>query len=165
MKRVQFPGSQRRAPAPDFRLDSAAGKPVALVDYRDRSNLVLFFADGVDDETLRRVMDNFYARRFDYQAQNARVLAIVDAPPPEEISAGEGAEARFAAVLADPGGSTRATYAGLLPGEIDDGAALFFVLDRYGTPHVAFLSDRPDDPAIQDEFIDWLFGIELECPE
>jgi len=43
--------------------------------------------------------------------------------------------------------------------------ALFFVLDRYGAPHVAFLSDRPDDPAIQDEFLDWLFGIELECPE
>lgn len=164
MKRVQFPGAQRRTPAPNFRLDSAAGEPVALADYRDRSNLVLFFAGGVDDETLRRAMDNFQARRFDYQAQNARVLAIVDAPR-AETPAGEGAEGRFAAVLADPGGATRATYAGLLPGEMDDGAALFFVLDRYGTPHVAFLSDRPDDPAIQDEFIDWLFGIELECPE
>jgi len=163
MKRVRFPGAQRRAPAPNFRLDSAAGEPVTLADYRDRSNLVLFFAGGVDDETLRRAMDNFYERRFDYQAQNARVLAIVDAPR-DEIPA-EGPEARFAAVLADPGGSTRATYAGLLPDEIDDGAALFFVLDRYGTAHVAFLSDQPDDPAIQDEFIDWLFGIELECPE
>ena len=164
MQRVQFPGAQRRTSAPNFRLDSARGEPVALMDYRDRSNLVLFFADGVDADTLRRVIDNFQERRFDYQAQNARVLAIVDAPR-DEIPAEAAAEARFPALLADPGGATRATYAGLLPDTIKDQEALFFVLDRFGAPHAAFLSDRPDDPAIQDEFLDWLFGIELECPE
>jgi len=160
MKRVQFPGAQRRTSAPSFRLDSARGEAVALADYRDRSNLVLFFADGVDDETLRRVMDNFQARRHEYQAQNARVLAIVDDRREEAP-----ADALFPAVLADPGGSTRAAYAGLLPEGMDDAAALVFVLDRYGAPHVAFLSDQPDDPAIHDEALDWLFGIELECPE
>ncbi len=165
MKRVQFPGAQRRSPAPSFRLDSAQGEPVGLADYRDRANLVLFFADGVDDETLRQVMDNFQERQDDYHAQNSDVLAIVNVTEERMSALAEAKGAQFPGLLADPDGSTRRAYAHLLPDETEGEGALFFVLDRYGAPHVAFLSDRPDDPAIQDEFLDWLFGIELECPE
>ena len=165
MKRIQFPGAQRRSPAPSFRLDSAEGRVVGLADYRDRANLVLFFANGVDDETLRQVMDKFQERRSDYHAQNADVLAIVDATEERMAALNEREGASFPGLLADREGQTRRAYTHLLPEQPEGEGALFFVLDRYGAPHVAFLSDRPDDPAIQDEVLDWLLGIELECPE
>jgi hypothetical protein len=60
---------------------------------------------------------------------------------------------------------TRRKYAAFLPDEPGEGEVLYFILDRYGAPHVASTDEHPNDAALHPKFLDWLYGIELECPE
>ena len=165
MKQYRFAGDQRRMPAPGFRLMSGGGQAVALTDYRDRANLILFFPNGTENEALKQTLRHFQARRNDYAAHAARVVAVVDAPAQEVADLDQELEASSLTLLADPEGATRQEYAALLPDEPGTEAALFFVLDRFGAPHVAFASSEPQNSELHDNLIDWLFGIELECPE
>jgi len=159
MEKIRFAGDQQRLPAPGFQLTTADGQPVSLDDYRYRSNLVLLLANGVADERWRDAVDAFAARRREYEANDARVLAVTTSPREE---AGPGA---FPRVASDPDGEVRRRYAALLPRQPDPDQALVFVLDRFATPHVAFITGDPAHPALHRQIVSWLLGIELECPE
>ncbi len=164
-KQYRFPGDQRGRSAPQFRLSSGQGRPVALSDYRSRQNLVLFFPDGADRQALGEALTSFAERQKEYRADEATVLAIVHASPQETSALQERLDATFPVLLADPEGTIREKYAGLLPGELTNGEALLFVLDRFGAPHAAFVSDQPAAPELHEQIQSWLLGIELECPE
>lgn len=165
MQRFRFSGDQRRRTAPAFRLAAAGDGTIALADFRGRSNLVIAFLQGLDAGARRQALDAFRQRQKEYRAEDAQVLALVERPPEEAPGPEQGTDGAFPLLLADPGGSTRREYAGLLPEEPQPGQALFFVLDRFGAPHVAYASSRPADPDLHQKILSWLLGIELECPE
>lgn len=155
-----FPEEVRRRTAPGFCLPSNRGRPISLVDYRGRSNLVLFFAHGMDCAACRRALAEFAGTRADYRAQAAEVL-VVSPDATERMPAPFDVELL---VLCDPEGGTRRAYAALLPdGPGDD--ALLFVLDRYGAPYAALVCPEADAPALHREVLEWLAFIELQCPE
>jgi peroxiredoxin len=155
-----FPEGVRRRPAPHFRLVSVTGRYVSLADYRGRSNLVLFFAHGMDCAACRSTLAAFVTHAAEYGAQTAEVLVISpvttdEAPAPFDTGF---------PVLSDPAGEVRHAYAALVPnGAVDD--VLLFVLDRYGAPYAATACPEADDPAIHREALGWLAFIEMECPE
>ena len=139
MEWLDFSHLQRDRPAPSFRLNSSRGGTVALSDERGRLNLVLVFLPGLDCPGCRAALQNFADRYREYQAGAAQVLVVVSGP------AAQGALEEEAAypfpVLADPEGDTRRAYAALLPVPVRG------------------------DPALQDEFLDWLDFMEFQCPE
>jgi peroxiredoxin len=165
MKRIRLDRDRQSRPAPYFRLTAQSGEDVGLADYRDRANLVLTFFDGLAAPALQEALDAFAAREARYRAQNAEVLAIVEDPAAALASRDEGAGTAVLRVLADPEGDTRRAYAALLPAQPEPGEVMVFVLDRFGAPHVAFLSRAPADPALHEKLLSWLLGIEIECPE
>lgn len=67
-------------------------------------------------------------------------------------------------LLADPEGETRGAYTALLP-DGTAGDALLFVLDRYGAPYAALSCPEAGELAIQQEVLEWLAFIEVQCPE
>jgi peroxiredoxin len=151
--------------APGFRLRSQRGQLVTLASYRSQANLVLLFANGLDEPPLRQALQAFAGRQTAYEAENARVLAIVQAPETRMPSTDQPATGTLTLLLVDPDGATHQSYAELLPEQPEPGEAMVFVLDRFGAPHVAFLSHEPGDPALHQQILSWLRGIELECPE
>jgi hypothetical protein len=160
VKKVRFAGDQQRLPAPGFQVETIAGETISLDDYRNRSNLVLLFANGVEGERLDDTVQAFATRRREYEANDAHVVVMTTSSAPEVESTGP-----FPRVAADPGGEVRAHYSGLLPEAPQPDDALVFVLDRFATPHVAFVTRDPADPALHAKIVSWLLGIELECPE
>jgi hypothetical protein len=42
---------------------------------------------------------------------------------------------------------------------------MLFVLDRYGAPYAALTGPELDDPGLQQEVLEWLAFIEVQCPE
>ncbi len=155
-----FPEGSRRRPAPPFRLPSSQGRLISLADYRGRSNLVLFFAHGMDCAACRRALERFAGHGADYRAQAAEVLAVL----PRAIDEGLTPPIPGLLSLADPEGETHRAYAALLP---DGGAGdvWLFVLDRYGAPYAALAGPEADDPELQQEVLEWLAFIEVQCPE
>lgn len=155
-----FPEHIRQRPAPNFCLPSSRGEPVSLAGYRGYSNLVLFFAHGVECAACRRALARFAGHRAGYRAQTAEVLVIAPGPADE----GQTSSVSGLPVLTDPEGETRRAYAALLP-EASPGEVLLFVLDRYGAPYAALACPEADGPALQQEALAWLAFIELQCPE
>ncbi len=155
-----FPEGLRRKPAPHFRLLSRAGEPVTLADYRGQFNLVLFFAHGIDCAGCRVAVENFIAHGAGYRAEASQVLVIA----PAGADRAPASSIPEVIVLTDPGGQARRTYAALLP-DSSAGHVLLFVLDRYGAPYAALACSEAGDAAIQQQVLEWLAFIEMECPE
>jgi len=160
---LDFSHIQRNQPAPSFRLNSSRGGTVALSDDRGRLNLVLVFLPGLDGPGCRAALQNFADRYREYQASAAQVLVVVSGPAAQ--GALEEATAYPFPVLADPEGEARRAYIALLPAPVGDDQPVVFILDRYRAPYVAWTGSQPDDPALQDEFLDWLDFMEFQCPE
>jgi len=160
---LDFSHIQRNQPAPSFRLNSSRGGTVALSDDRGRKNLVLVFLPGLDGPGCRAALQNFADRYREYQAGAAQVLVVVSSPAAQRALE-EGAAYPFP-VLADLEGDVRRAYTALLPVPVGDDQPVVFILDRYRAPYVAWTGPEPDDPALQDEFLDWLDFMEFQCPE
>jgi peroxiredoxin len=155
-----FPEGDRRRIAPAFRLTASSGKRITLANYRGRSNLVLLFVHGADCAACQAALKTFADHRADYQAQTAEVLIVWPAAPDRTpVPPGFGLPG-----LADPGGETRRAYAARLPTGLA-GDAMLFVLDRYGAPYAALTGPELDDPGLQQEVLEWLAFIEVQCPE
>jgi peroxiredoxin len=165
LRRVELDRSLQNHSGPGFCLPSREGQQVSLADYRSRANLVLLFAHGLERARLQAALKAFAARRAEYEAENATVLAIVQDSPTETPSLEPVTDGPPPQLLADPDGPVHRSYAELLPEEPQPGQAMVFVLDRFGAPHIAFLSSEPADPVLHERLLSWLKGIELECPE
>jgi peroxiredoxin len=163
MKWYSFGEAQRRRRAPDFRLTAAGGQAVTLDDYRRQHNLVLFFTHNSDCASCEALMRDFAARRADYRAQDAQVVAIV--PATQERVRHLQADLNLSyPLLADPQAAAQRAYMQLIPDAPGDKNAVF-VIDRYGAPYAALVDAVPDDPAVHEEILDWLGFIEVQCPE
>lgn len=142
--------------APDFALVSGSGDTVMRSQYRQRSNVVLFFIPGSDARALAPVADLLTTRSASFEEASARVYALHPQPDPAN-----GARV----LLADPGDAVRAAYAGLFPEGHEPGPDEPFalVLDRYGKPWYA--GHGALDEAAVDEALTKLWAIEYDCPE
>lgn len=147
-------------PAPSFSLTTNSGGAVSLQYFRGRRNLVLFFAHVDGCEPCRHLLVEFACRYDEYQLEDTDVLAILPAPPHDL----PGRKEFPFPVLSDPDGETRRDYAGLLPGDPGDDA-LLFVLDRFGAPYAAMSGEDLDAPDAQQEILNWIGFIGLQCPE
>ncbi len=155
-----FESVETRAPAPVLELESPYGYRVSLAQYRSRYNLVLYFPQSVAEGVA--ALSSFAERTDDYWEKNARAVIVLPAPagmlvparrlPPTVIP------------LLDPGRQGSRLYERLLPGE-GRGEALLFVLDRYAVPFAALIGENPVDMHVQDQILEWLDFIELQCPE
>ena len=161
MRWYAFPENARNRIAPPFRLLSSEGRPIALADYRGRSNLVLFFAHGLDCAPCRAALVAFAAHSADYRARAAEVLVVSPTMMDETLPATHVGPP----VLSDPAGEVRRAYAALLPNGTGDDQVLLFVLDRYGAPYAALACPEADAPTLQQEVLEWLAFIEVQCPE
>jgi peroxiredoxin len=63
-------------PAPEFRLQAAGGKEIALSDCRGRRNVVLWFSKGLFCPYCRRNMAQLSQGYADIQARSAEILQI-----------------------------------------------------------------------------------------
>ncbi|MGB9870211.1 MAG: redoxin domain-containing protein [Anaerolineae bacterium] len=161
MEWLDFSHSQRDRPAPTFRLESSRREPVAFSDYRGRRNLVVLFLPGLDCPGCRTVLENFADRYSAYRERAAEVLAVISGPgAPSALE-----ETYPFPLLADPDGAARQAYGALLPTPVPDHQSIVFILDRYRAPYIAWTGPDPGNPALQDEFLDWLDFIEFQCPE
>jgi hypothetical protein len=140
-------------------VTSIAGETISLDDYRNRSNLVLVLTNGTEGTRLDDAIEAFATRHREYEGNDAQALVIASSAPETE-SAGS-----FPRVAVDRAGEVREQYASLLPEVPEQDQTLVFVLDRFATPHVAFATAEPADPALHAKIVSWLLGIELECPE
>lgn len=110
-----------------------------------------------------RAIPRFSTRLSDYWAENTKVLVIF---PHQEDKANILAEASGFPfpLLVDMANSAREAYLNLLPDGMNPGS-LLFVLDRYGSPYAALVGGDPDTDELQDQILEWLAFIELQCPE
>jgi hypothetical protein len=158
---IRFDESDRRAPAPQFELQTPAGSWVALSDFRGRQNLVLYF-DPILGGGVRVARDlQAFARLVaDYDLHDARVLAVLSGSPPDSA----GLDALL--ILQDPAGSARRDYAALLDASlVSDQDSLLFILDRFGAPYAAQAAGSWDQIEKHAEIIGWLDFIGMLCPE
>jgi len=70
-------------PAPDFRLTSAQGPEVALVDYRGQKNVVLWFSRGIFCPFCRRYMTQLRLGYREIQERGAEILQVTWSTPEE----------------------------------------------------------------------------------
>ncbi|WP_435016158.1 peroxiredoxin [Tundrisphaera sp. TA3] len=128
--------------APDFSLHDADGKPVSLADYRDRSNVVLFFYPKDDTPGCTAEACTFRDQYEAFRDAGAEVIGI----SADTVGSHRGFADRHRLpfpILSDPGGEVRARYGvpktlGLIPGRMT------FVIDRSGRVRHSFSSQfRP----------------------
>lgn len=156
-----FDERQKHELAPNFHLSSGRGEEVTRANYQGRANLVLLFLPRTRaPEALRA----FAARQKDYAAEEARVLAIIDCRQEELDTLSDGQPTPFP-LLADPESLVRRQYVGLAPLEAGADDTLIFVLDRYGAPYAASAVADPAEAKLQEEILEWLGFIEVQCPE
>ncbi len=165
MKCYSFSEAQRMWSAPAFSLPGVHGEPVALGQQRGRSNLVLVFSDDGDCRPCAEGLRRFGEQQAAYRAHDAQVWAVLPDDLPALAALGDELVPAWPRLLADPSGATRQAYAALLPEPPADGEVMVFVLDRFGAPQAAFVTAPPGDPELHEQVLDWLAGIELECPE
>ncbi|MDQ4077566.1 MAG: peroxiredoxin family protein [Chloroflexota bacterium] len=160
----QFKDSIDHRPTPYFRLPSGTGGSVGLSDQRGRHNLVLLFLEEAEEARLRQVLERFAAARIRYDREDSKVLFIL---PVDErrVEALTSSLSPAYPLLADPGGEVRQRYATLLTDDNEHEGALIFVLDRFRGCFAALRTPDPAAPALQDEILEWLSFIELQCPE
>ncbi len=166
---VMFDESDRRTPAPPFCLLSLYGQQVCLQDYHEDCNLVLYFAQGTGCQACQQVLRGLAARLPDYQAEDAKILAIF--PGPVSALADDPALTSLPfAILSDPGQEIRRQYQELMDESLvsaEDG--MLFVLDRYNAPYAALIGDglntgSPDND-VNEDVLNWLEFIGIQCPE
>lgn len=147
--------------APYFRLHSASGEPYHLDQFRGRYNLILFFGHSLQCQACYEILRHFSVLRDDYSERNAKVLSIW----PQDEASGMPTMGRidFPIILMDDSQNTRRLYCDFIAVEHGQ-EAMIFVLDRFGSPFAAAVSNE-FDVKVHEEILNWLDFIELQCPE
>lgn len=158
---IHFELIESNPPAPFVSLVSIQGYSVNLSQYRSRYNLVVYFPVAL--ETGLRAIPSFTARLNDYWAESAKVLVIFPDQGDQTTILAKAGDFPFP-LLVDKANSARQSYLNLLPDGINTGSVLF-ILDRYGSPYAALVGEDPDTDNLQDQILEWLEFIELQCPE
>jgi peroxiredoxin len=139
-----------------FTLSDANGQQVRLWDYRQRSNLVLFFHHGADCPACRSMLQELAAHMATYRAEKATVLAIGPDQPHAALELAAELECPFL-LLSDPAERIVAQQGFAVPAVV--------VADRFGEIWAAWIGE--DDHALPSgqEIAAWLAFMEVQCPE
>lgn len=170
---ILFDESDHRAPAPGFCLPTVKGSQVCLQDFHEDCSLVLFIARDNDCPGCRELLQEFALRQQDYQAQDAKIIAILPEQPNILAQQPDIAKLPFP-VLADGKVNVRDAYASLMrEGMVGPQDSMIFILDCYSAPWAALIgSDLKKvqngdhfDENIQEDILKWLEYIGIQCPE
>ena len=146
---------------PGFALPSLDGKQVGPGDYKQKANLVIAYLDldrcGACKDFLRSLSDNYHL----YRADETEILAVCPQPV-DELRGQVGAVGLPFPVLSDEKGAVRGIY---FSGEPGQPVAGVFITDRYGALRNQMISQNSGDIPAQQDILDWLDLIEMECPE
>lgn len=139
---------------PDFRLESADGRIISPMDYKERKNLVIIFFNARESSDLAAWAE--VARRYhEFADVNAEVLAIAAGPLEEFRMCSKALRLPFP-LLSDVRREATCSYCVLGP--------TVFVADRFGELKMQTgLTDLLDGTL--DEALSTLELIEIECPE
>jgi peroxiredoxin Q/BCP len=118
------------APAPDFELPDADGKPVRLGDYRGKNAVVVYFYPKDDTGVCTKQACTFRDDFARFQSAGAVILGISDDSSESHAAFSSKYRLPFP-LLSDKGGRVRTLYGvtrkfGVLPGRVT------FVIDREG---------------------------------
>lgn len=147
---------------PDIALPSAEGRKVRLSDYRGRSNLVVIFAAGKDDEKLLLLLAEAARKYSDIACEEAEVIVILWKERARWDSFLVRTDWPFV-FLNDIDG-----YAHRLFNAIDEkggAVAAVFITDRYGEIYAEYHAGGQGEVPGVDEVLQWLFFINSQCPE
>lgn len=161
MRWMNLLSSENSIRAPYFHLLSASGEPYHLDQFRGRYNLILFFGHSLQCRACYELLRQFSVLRDDYSERNAKVLSIWSQDEASGMPTIGGID--FPIILLDDPQNTRRLYCDFIVSE-DRQEAMIFVLDRFGSPFAAAVSDE-FDVKVHDEILRWLDFIELQCPE
>ncbi len=139
-----------------FTLLDISGRQVRLWDYRQRSNLILFFHHGAACPVCRNMLQELAAHMATYRAEKAEVLAIGPDQPHEAQQLA--AELEYPhPLLTDPTERTAAQHGLAVPAVV--------VADRFGEIWAAWIGDDQHVLPSGQEIAAWLAFIEVQCPE
>ncbi len=129
-------------PAPDFELESSAGEPIRLSEFRGKAEVVLFFYPKDDTPGCTIEACSFRDSHEAFREAGAEVIGISSDSGPSHRRFAERYGLNFR-LLSDPDGAVRARYGvsrtfGMIPGRAT------FVIDRQGVVRHVFSSQfRP----------------------
>lgn len=147
------------SPIPDALLTDSTGKVLSPATFRGQSNLLLFLAHDPGCAACRQTLTAFANRRDDLRQLETTVLVVW----PGTVSPKPAASTGWYEA-ADPRGELRRRLAGLLAFDTAE-KPLLFVLDRYGVPYVAWVTEPLPEVDLPRETLAWLEYIALQCPE
>jgi peroxiredoxin len=145
-----------------FDLPEARGSQIRLWDYRGRRNLVIFFMDDVECSYCRKLLRMLSATYNDITAEEAEVLAVVQAPPSKTVSLKHELGLPYP-VLSDASGEVFRRY-GLLDADKKPQVAIV-IADRFGEVYHVSLVAKKHSLLSAEEILSWLKFIEVQCPE
>lgn len=139
-----------------FALPARDGREVRPRDFRQRTNLVLYFFHGAGCLACRDLLADLGAHAAELRASSAKVLAISAAR--EEAAPSSTAEfGPDIVVLDDPGHAAAAAQ------DVEPPAVV--VADRFGEIWAAWEGDGQHRLPNAQDIIEWLEFIEIQCPE
>lgn len=151
---IRGPASGQRLHA--FTLPDATGQPVQGWQYRQRSNVLLFFHHGANCAACEAFLRTLTAHLERYRQEETAVLAI----GPGEQAENQQMAARFGHLLpflSDPAGRVIAQQGLALPALI--------IADRWGEIWAAWLGGTTHQFPSEQDILRWLSFIEIQCPE
>lgn len=140
-----------------FTLPDSTGQPIQLWQYRQRSNVLLFFHHGINCAACGAFLQALAVHLEMYHQQETVVLAIGPDEPieNEQMAARLGHPFPF---LSDPAGGVIAQQEGLvLPALV--------LADRWGDIWTAWLGGTTHQFPFEQDILQWLSFIEIQCPE
>jgi len=139
---------------PDFRLESADGRVVSPMDFKEKKNLVIIFFDARQSNDLATLAEVKH-RYHEFADANAEVLAIAAGPLEEFRMCSKALRLPFP-LLSDLRNEATCAYCVAGP--------MVFVADRSGELQMqSDLAEMVDEKL--DEALSTLELIEIECPE
>jgi peroxiredoxin len=131
-------------------------------DYKQHKNLVLFFFHNSWCTPCRQLLGDLAKGYFEYSQLNTEVLAISQAGIEELGQLQRELELPFP-LLSDIGGKVFGTYLGQVGSGLPKTAV--FIADRYGALYTSATTADADELPSGREIRDWLWFIEIQCPE
>lgn len=139
-----------------FTLPDAAGRPVQLRQYLQRSNVMLCFHHGIGCAACDAMLRELTAHVEDFRSEETVVLAI----GPDQHTENQ----RFAAQLGDPF-PLLSDPAGRVSAQQGLDTPSLMITDRWGEIWAAWICGADHWLPSAQDILQWLVFIEAQCPE
>lgn len=154
---IQFDSNSPKAPS--MQLPTMDGDRLAVSDFRQRANLIIFFVSWECGE-CKNLVQQFAAQPSNLHYADAHVLVVV---PGERLAKQLDVQLPYIHYVIDHESEMSMKYANLID-EQGKAKSMLFILDRFGVPWAAWSGEEPDEETYK-ESLDWLDFISIQCPE